>query len=191
MKAGLVVAGRISMATPRQKVLKLAILLLAITLTVNVSGGQDEFATKLYEPVELTPRVVSRPAQEVVLHEQQKRAVLDARMVLVRFLKSFSMERADPIAFLTPALRKRFGERAQLYQVLGGESEAYFFKIQVSHFVYRTKAQEIVFYVDLTISSQGEDHTRPTAFAVERVASEWKISRFGSDIRSRELEAAQ
>ena len=179
------------MTTQQQKVLTLTILLLTATLSVNAGGEQDEFAKKLYEPVQLTPRAAFKPVQDVILSEQEKQIVLAARMALARFLKSFSVERDDPIAFLAPALQKRFENREQLYGALGGELEAYLLKVQVSHFVYRRKAQEIVFYVDLTISAQGEDHTRPTAFSVERIAGEWKVSRFGNDIRSRELEAQQ
>lgn len=179
------------MTTLQQKVLKLTILLLTATLSVNASGEQDEFAKKLFEPVQLTPRAVLEPVQNVVLSEQEKQVVLDARMALARFLKSFSVEHDDPIAFLTPALQKRFEKREQLYRALGGDLEAYLLKVQVSHFVYRRKAQEIVFYVDLTISAEGEDHTRPTAFSVERIAGEWKVSRFGNDIRPYELEEQQ
>jgi hypothetical protein len=188
MKGEHVIVDRILMTALQQKVLILTIVVLTAMWNVSASGEQDDFEKKLFEPVQLTPRAALGSVRHVVLSEQEKQIVLDARMALARFLKSFSVEHDNPIAFLTPALQKRFEKREQLYRALGGDLEAHLDKVQVRHFVYKRPAHEITFYVDLTISAEGEDHTRPTGFSVERIAGEWKVSRFGNDVRPRELE---
>jgi hypothetical protein len=172
----------------KQMIYKFLAFMTVAILATHASATQDDFVKELSEPVQLTPRTVRPIAWQLNLDEQDKRAVLEARSTLVGFLQSFRREQEDPVNYLASALRKRFTSREQLYRAMGGGPEAYFLKFQVIDFVYRKKAKEVIFYTDFTISAEGEDHTRPSAFAVREIAGDWKIARLGNDIRSREFE---
>ena len=149
---------------------------------------EDDFAKKLYEPVELTRTIVLPPAPHPNLTEQDKQVVLVARSVLVSFFKSFDNERENPLTYLAPPLKKRFVDREQLYRALGGGPETHFVKFQVDDFAYRKKEREVIFYLEFTFTAYGEDRTRPIAFAMAQTADEWKLSRLGNDVREREFE---
>ncbi len=151
----------------------------------------DEFLTELFSPVELIKFGIVTPQQYPQLTELDKENLLKAKAILIEFLKSFNQRDIDPLDYLHPAIRKKYKDRPTLYQQEFGYAES-LLEIKIFNFLLKGQNKdEIVFYAALTDTSEGEDRSYQTAFALKKFRETWKISRFVGDIKYWEKELKQ
>jgi len=159
--------------------------IIASAFFYSISGNSqtnDAFLVKLFSPVELIKRGIIIPQQYSQLTELDKQNLNKAKEVLVGFLKSFKKREQDPLEYLHPSLRKKYKDRVMLYQQEFG-AEA-LLKIKIFNFLVKGQVKdEIIFYAALTDTTEGEDRTLRTAYALKKSEGTWKISRFGRDIK--------
>lgn len=175
-------------------VVSISLFVIGVILSYSAYSGDrqanDEFLNELFSPVELVKYGKVLPRQYSQLTELDKKNLLNAKFVLVEFLKSFHQKDQDPLEYLNSALRSKYTDRVKLYRAeFGAES---LLEIEIFNFIIKGQNKdEIVFYAALTETTEGEDRIIQTAFALKKTGDTWKISRFGKDIKYWEIELSQ
>ena len=119
--------------------------------------------------------------------ELDKKNLIEAKNVLVDFLKSQKDPYIDALKHLHPSLRAKYKDRVTLWRKEFG-AEA-LIEIKITSFVVKGQNKdEIVFYATLTDTTEGVDRNILTAFALKKTIETWKISRFVRDIKDLEKE---
>ena len=147
----------------------------------------DKYLNELFGPVDLVKHGNVLPPQYSQLTTTDKKNLIDAKTVLIFFLKSFNLKDQNPLDYLLPSLAIKYEDRYELYQKeFGAET---LLKIEIYNFLIKgVQKEEIIFYTTLVDTTEGEDRIWQTAFAVKKVNDTWKISRFGEDIQYWEKE---
>jgi hypothetical protein len=155
---------------------------------INNSGAfaNDEFLKELFSPVELI-KIANLQRSYPPLSESDKKDLLQAKNTFVSFLTSWNERGHDPMQYLPNDLQRKYKNTVDLYQKeFGAES---LLEIEIFDFlIKRRDHKEIIFYVALTNTTEGEDRTIQTAFALKKTGQYWKLSRFVRDIKFREAE---
>jgi hypothetical protein len=115
-----------------------------------------------------------------VLSERDKQELLNAKDILTDFLKTFQNMEQDPLEYLTPELRKKYTNRADLYMKEFGaeqilEIEIYDFEIKAGNY------REIVFHTLLTETTEGIGTTSKYLFSFRSIGQAWLISNLYKD----------
>jgi len=138
------------------------------------ASARNSFDSALFAPIELTKSVEQRPDAKS-LTDAQKRNLIATRRVLIEFLRSLGRRDADPMAYVTPELRQKYGTRAQLYREAFGQ-EAYT-AARVFDFAFGDHHEILTLRFFLTGVKEGMECTHQRQFSFVRKTDGWKISR--------------
>jgi hypothetical protein len=146
----------------------------------------SQFEKKLFEPTQISKRITLPPQPHGELSERDKQDLMEARRVLIDFLKSLKDAR-DSMTYLLPSLKENYRDVVDMYKQEFRGAEA-IVSVAIDDYVIKRNKDEVVFYTEVTTTAYGEDFIKPKAFALKKTVNGWKLSRFNQNIQSREIE---
>ena len=160
------------------------VVLSTIAMESRPSSATDNFETLLYYPIEITHSVTYR-ADTSGLNKNSKANLLEAKGVLIKFIKSLHDQNDDPIYYLNEGLRDTYKNRDELVRLEFDAEEI--LKIEVFDFNINEKIDEIQFRYLLTESTEGTTCEQQRAVSLKKTLTNWKLSNSTNSASEKDL----